>query len=306
MALRDRIVVGIDGSRPADAALAWAVREASLRKAEVVVVYALPFPMQLGYVPIEGGVDISSLEAGGRRVVEDALGRLPFQHRAAVTTRVAIGPPAAVMVAAAEEADLLVLGTRGRGGLQGLLLGSTSYACLHHSPCPVVLLHGPEAPGGGTGPIVVGVDGSDGSVAALTWAVEEARRREATVAAALAWQDPYTLVGPAPPIWVAGEDLRRLENLLQSAVDRARGVPSESAPEPMVQVTQLVRSGRPVDVLLEAAVGAAMLVVGSRGRSPLQGAMLGSVSHRLAQAAQLPVVVVPPPDHKDAPAPSPH
>ncbi|HET6966086.1 MAG TPA: universal stress protein [Acidimicrobiales bacterium] len=286
-ASRGRIVVGLDGSAPSDAALAWAVAEAAVRGTEVVAVHALAVRPVVAPLPSDGEAGPGRLEAAGRRLLQESLARTPGHERVPVRARVVDGPPVAALAAESAAADLLVLGTRGHGGLPGLLLGSTGYGCLHVCRCPVVLVHGPDTAGTPGGPIVVGVDGSPGSVDALTWALAEAARREAKVHAVLAWQDPYTVVGPPPPTWVAGESLHQLGKVLDASVEHA-----VVAVGPDVAVAREVRSGNPVDVLTEAARGAALLVVGSRGRSPVRAAFLGSVSQRCVQSASVPVVVV--------------
>ena len=286
-ASRGRIVVGVDGSAPSDAALGWALAEAVLRGAEVVAVHALAVRPVVAPLPQDGQAGPGRFEAAARHVLEEALARAPAHDRVPARTRVLDGPPVAALVAESAGADLLVLGTRGRGGVPGLLLGSTGYGCLHLCPCPVVLLHGPDGAGTPGGPVVVGMDGSPGSVEALTWAVAEAARREAKVQAVLAWQDPYTVIGPPPPTWVAGDSLHQLEKVLADYVEQ-----TVQAAGAEVAVAREVRSGNPVDVLTDAARGAALLVVGSRGRSPVRAAFLGSVSQRCVQSASAPVVVV--------------
>lgn len=286
-ASRGRIVVGVDGSAPSDAALAWAVEEAVIRGAEVVAVHALGVGPVVAALPQDGEAGPGRFEAAARHLLQEALGRTAARERVPTRTRVPEGPPVAALVAESADADVLVLGTRGHGGLPGLVLGSTGYGCLHACRCPVVLLRGPDTAGTPGGPIVVGVDGTPGSIEALTWALAEADRREAKVQAVLAWQDPYTLIGPPPPTWVAGESVDRLEKVLAQSVEQTvQAVGAE------VAVAREVRSGRPVDVLTDAARGAALLVVGSRGRSPVRAAVLGSVSQRCVQSASAPVVVV--------------
>lgn len=284
---RGRIVVGVDGSAPSDAALAWAVAEAAVRRAEVVAVHALAVRPVVAPLPRDGEAGPGRFEAAGRHLLGEALARLPGHEQVPTRTRVVDGPPVAALVAESAAADLLVLGTRGHGGLPGLLLGSTGYGCLHLCRCPVVLLHGSDTAGTPGGPVVVGVDGSPGSVDALRWAVDEAVRREAKVHAVLAWHDPYTVIGPPPPTWVGGESLHRLEEVLAEAVEQTLHAAGADVP-----VAREVRSGSPVDALTDAARGAAMLVVGSRGRSPVRAAFLGSVSQRCVQSASAPVVVV--------------
>jgi nucleotide-binding universal stress UspA family protein len=141
------IIVGVDGSPSSEGALDWALEEAALRGARVVALAVSPLPWSLGYDPV-AKVDRDEVAAGRRAEVEAAV--------AASRTRVGASPdleveahvqlderPAFVLITAAAEADLLVVGSRGRGGFRGLLLGSVSTACVHHAPCPVVVVPAP-------------------------------------------------------------------------------------------------------------------------------------------------------------------
>lgn len=288
-----RIVVGVDGSKPSQAALEWAAAEAALRGGTVVAVHAVAVPVMTGFAT---GVALAEpaylqpggpLEAAADRLLNEAVERLAPHPAVKVLTRVEEGPAASVLLEMAADADLLVLGCRGRGGFRGLLLGSTTQACIHHSPCPTALLRVPAGEAAGEG-IVVGVDGSPGSVAALSWAVDEARRRGTRLTAVMVWDDPYTLVGPPPPPWVAGSDLSRMEELLDRTL--ARAVPEDATHG--VEIRQEIRSGHPAQTLVEAASGASLLVVGWGGKSSLGSSLLGSVSLRCAQLSQVPLVVV--------------
>jgi nucleotide-binding universal stress UspA family protein len=146
MESQHRIVVGVDGSPGADAALAWAIAEAHLREARVDAVHALHLP-QVVYVPFAPmvKVPIKELEAAAHQIVAEAARRAGDHPHVEVTSTVVEGHATTVLLAAARGADLLVVGTRGHGGFAGLLLGSTSQACSHHSPCPVVIVPPPPA-----------------------------------------------------------------------------------------------------------------------------------------------------------------
>ena len=136
-----RIVVGVDDSAEAAAALRWALEEARLRNATLEVVHTWVFPA-IGEVP-GGSVDIlvRDLERGAAdlldRVADAIVGTDPGVK---VERRVLEGAAAGVLVDAAAEADLLVVGSRGRGGFAGLLLGSVAQQCVHHAKCPVVVV----------------------------------------------------------------------------------------------------------------------------------------------------------------------
>ena len=141
-----RIVVGVDGSEHADAALRWALREAVLRGADLDVVAAWhePFVPDLsGMAPVttatvaiaEETAKIVDRAIDAALVADDVAGDAVAIHRT-----VDHGPAAHVLLRAAEGADLLVVGSRGRGGFAGLLLGSVSHDVAHHAPCPVVIV----------------------------------------------------------------------------------------------------------------------------------------------------------------------
>jgi nucleotide-binding universal stress UspA family protein len=136
----NRIVVGVDGSDQAIAALEWALDEGQLRGAEVEVIHAayLFFPdlSETAVITEEPNMVLRAEELL-RKTVEPALATRPGVQ---VTTRAVQGPPARTLLDAAAGADLLVVGSRGRGGFAGLLLGSVSQQVVHHAPCPVVVV----------------------------------------------------------------------------------------------------------------------------------------------------------------------
>ncbi|MFP5377028.1 MAG: universal stress protein [Acidimicrobiia bacterium] len=137
-----KIVVGVDGSDPSVEALRWALDEAAVHGASVEAIHAWQYP----YVADVTGMAAYPLD---RREVEEAarttLARAveaagPPPAGVAVEQVLAPGGAAGVLVDAARDADLLVVGTRGHGGFSGLLLGSVSQQCTHHAPCPVVVV----------------------------------------------------------------------------------------------------------------------------------------------------------------------
>ncbi len=132
-----RIVVGVDGSPGAWRALEWAVAEARLRDSVVHVVHSWSYPTLAGYTaPQSDGFVQAAAD-----VVADAVQRVA-QLDAGVVAKAEVreSQPARALVEASEGAELLVVGTRGRGGIKGMLLGSVSEACAHHSHCPVVVV----------------------------------------------------------------------------------------------------------------------------------------------------------------------
>jgi nucleotide-binding universal stress UspA family protein len=143
-----RIVVGIDGSEGAHRALEWAVDEARLRGASLLVVHAWHVPpLVTGAGPFDASV---TLDADTIERVEKTAGEIVDRELAEVDTRgielqrsVEARSPADALIAAASDADLLVVGTRGHGGFTGLLLGSVGQQVAHHAPCPVVIVPKP-------------------------------------------------------------------------------------------------------------------------------------------------------------------
>jgi nucleotide-binding universal stress UspA family protein len=285
----ETIVVGVDGSAESLGALRWAAAEAVLHGARVVALTARePGGGGDAAAAEHGGAEGASVDARSALVghISSALGPAPA---AEVEPRVVEGRPAAALLDAATTADLLVVGARGLGGFRGLLLGSVSQTCLHHAPVPLVIVRGGgDDRGTPSGRIVVGVDGSEASRAALRWAIAEARRREASVEAVHAWQVPYVggdpyLAGGFYPglIETAGRDT------LQQAID-AEDTSALARP-----VEPIVAAGGAASALLDAAKDADLLVVGSRGRGGFTSLVLGSVSHHVAHHATCPVVVMP-------------
>jgi nucleotide-binding universal stress UspA family protein len=141
------IIVGVDGSPSSERALDWALEEAALRQARVVALAVSALPWSLGYAP-DGPADRDHVAAERRSEIEAAVAasrdRVGAPPDLEVEARVQLDErPAFVLITAAAEADLLVVGSRGRGGFRGLLLGSVSTACVHHAPCPVVVVPAP-------------------------------------------------------------------------------------------------------------------------------------------------------------------
>ncbi len=146
-AARKRVVVGVDGSTVARRALALAAREASLRGAELDVVGVWAFPVYVDFVggvyplPAEVGPTIEREEQLIAAEVHAVLGKSDTN----VTILTPSGNPAKELLAVAEGAELLVVGSRGRSGLRSALLGSTAAFCAHHATCPVMIVRTGDA-----------------------------------------------------------------------------------------------------------------------------------------------------------------
>lgn len=133
------IVVGVDGSEPSKAALKWAAQQAQLTHAELIAVTAWEMPINYGWTAIYlPDIDLHhDSQLTLERTVKEALG----DHEGlAMRIFVKEGHPAVVLLRMSAKADLLVLGSRGRGAFTGMLLGSVSDHCVHHAACPVVIV----------------------------------------------------------------------------------------------------------------------------------------------------------------------
>ena len=134
-----RIVVGVDGSPSSTAALRWAIRQAKLTGCVVEAVIAWQLPTSYGFAPIvQDGLDFAG-DAG--KVLFEKLNEVAGEDPdVMILPIVQEGQAADVLIRAARGADLLVVGCRGHGGFARVLLGSTSQQCVHHSPCPVLIM----------------------------------------------------------------------------------------------------------------------------------------------------------------------
>ena len=286
------IVVGVDGSPTGDLALQWAVRESALRHTPLTALLAWGY-LDQHYPDADREFDTEYADGDARIALDAYLERaLDPDVAAGVERRTACALAPAALLDAATNASLLVVGARGNGALKGLVLGSVSRHCLNHATCPLAVVRaGPRLrAAASTERIVVGIDGSEGSRAALLWAVDEALARHATLDALLTWHLPYVggypYSGPSFDPGALEDDARTTLQGLVASTDNAGLV----AP-----VNEVVLLGDAAAALVDASSGADLLVVGARGLGGFAGLLLGSVSHHVANHATCPVVVIPPP-----------
>ncbi len=135
-----RLVVGVDGFESSKAALRWAIHQAKLTGAVVEAITAWQLPVGTGWVPT---TEIPDYQADAAAVLGEAMTEMcAVDPDVQVCPRVVEGRAGQVLAEAAEGADLLVVGTRGHGGLAEALLGSVGQYCVHHAPCPVLIIRG--------------------------------------------------------------------------------------------------------------------------------------------------------------------
>jgi nucleotide-binding universal stress UspA family protein len=287
-------VVGVDGSEHSRLALKWAADEAERHGSDLRVMYGLTGAPQ--DVPAWYSSDTSDLSPG-EAIIDDAVGLVATRHHSVVVRGEIIDWPAPlVLTVASRSADLLVVGARGLGGFEELLIGSVSDQCLQYAHCPVAVVHcdTDDIPYRALEPrIVVGIDGSLGSTRALQWALDEAAVRSASVEAVYAWQ--YPPIGTFVVHPVRGSEL-----VSQEVVDAATEHAGRFAPD--VPFKAWAPCQATVPALLDACQGADLLVVGSRGHGRFRDALLGSVAHQCARYGECTVIVARPPIGETGPA----
>jgi nucleotide-binding universal stress UspA family protein len=134
-----RIVVGVDGSEHGNAALRWALEEARLRHGEIFAIFNWQMPM----IGVPGAFDRDEIEQLSSTFLEEAVAAVADQSSVRISRLVAQGDVSVSLIEASRDADMLVLGSRGRGGFAGLKLGSVSQACAQWARCPVVIVKRP-------------------------------------------------------------------------------------------------------------------------------------------------------------------
>lgn len=242
-----------------------------------------------GHVPMAAtpfGPPEGVLSDAAEHLVTEALHRAGnVAPQLEVTHDAVAGEALTVLELQSRDADLVVVGSRGRGGFVGMLLGSTAVYLTAHGQCPVMVVRGrPDA----AGPIVLGIDGSRVGERAVDFAFAEAALRGTEIVALHAWT-PDNVPLPPPQVPDAhrpGTVAEGEECLLAQALAGRE----ERYPEVSVR-HELVR-GVPHEALIEASRTAQLMVVGARGRGGFTGLLLGSVSQALLHHAQCPVTVV--------------
>ncbi len=280
-----RIVVGVDESAGAAAALRWAVAESELDGAGVTALLAWDWLDQHRLAGNDFDPKYNE-DAARQALAQCVTAALGTDLAARVETRVVCDLAAPALLDASEGSDLMVVGARGTGGFAGLLLGSVAQHCLHHASIPIAIIRPDSAAQPAAARIVVAVDGSATSQRALKWAIDEARLRSAQLDVVNAWQMPWVGYTPYGRLVFMSDDYEKeSRRILDDAVAVASGD---------LQVNPVALRGAPVEGILDAATGASLLVVGSRGHASFRRALFGSVATQLSHHAPCPLVVVPP------------
>ncbi len=287
------IVVGFDDSEPSFAAVRWAAGEAARR--------GLPLRIVSAFL----SEDLSATEEEIDRMMATMVQRAADEAKRispslSIEHQVFEDLAVPMLLRESASAALLVVGARGRGGFKGLLLGSVARQCVHRAQGPVAVIHQVSEAGGDEasalpdagdarshatiGSVVVGVDGSSCSNDALRWAADEARVLGCALRVITVWHWPYSYGWAAAP--------SNFDPASDAAVVLERSVALVRSSHPSLTIDDQVVEGWPAQVLTQCSSGAALLVVGSRGRGAIAEMWLGSVSEYCVSHAHSPVAVL--------------
>jgi nucleotide-binding universal stress UspA family protein len=229
-------------------------------------------------LPYEADTTEQDAQQVVEEVLKEATAAVPGADGVRCEVRTPRGAAGAVLVRQADEAELLVVGTRACGPVSRTLLGSVAEHVLHHATCPVAVV--PAGDGLGVEPprVLVGVDHSPSALAALAWAADTAARRGAVLVPVIV----------RDPVWT-GDAAASLTNL--EASERRSLEDAVPAHDGLVVRPEVV-SGPPGRTLVGMARPQDLLVLGTRGRSAVVSALLGSTSTYAVRHAHCPVVVL--------------
>jgi nucleotide-binding universal stress UspA family protein len=290
MAMELPLVVGVDGSDGSLAAVDWAVDEAARHGVPLRLVHASLWERYEGVTP-STSLERPSEEVMAEHVVASAAERARRRNPdVKISTDIRPEDAAEALLNEGDNASALITGSRGRGAIAGLLLGSVGLAVAARAHCPVIVVRGDRAGLEGThGRILLGVGEPATSGDAVRFAFREAAARACTLDAVRAWRRPAHETADSPGLaetparYHEGRAAAQLDGLLRDA----------AADHPDVRVRRTVLEGPAHTVLVERSAAADLVVVGVRRRQGHFGLQLGRVAHALLHHADCPVAVIP-------------
>jgi nucleotide-binding universal stress UspA family protein len=295
------VTVGLDGSRESRAAAEWAAREAQLLGLPLKLVHIWePVPAPMAQAPLLGA---ETQQHWTERIPREAAAGIRLRHPGLdVISEHVSGRPSEVLLDAARDAELLVLGSRGLSGIGGFMVGSVGLAVVAHAERPVVLVRAEEMatdehemdptgiPSAATPfrPVVLGLDIESPDDDLIEFAFAAAARRNTSLRVVHGWNPPaYYAYGLATDLELHGALARRETTALTEFLHPWR----EKHPD--VEVTEECHYGTPGNHLVDAAREASLVVVGRRIRRNPFGAHIGPVTHAVLHHSTAPVAVVP-------------
>lgn len=294
------VVAGLDGSPESRAAAEWAAREAKLRGLPLKIAHIWePVPAPMAQAPLLGA---ETQQHWTERIPREAAEGLRLRHPGVeVTIEHSTGQPAEILAKAAEEAELLVLGSRGLSGIGGFLVGSVGLAVVAHAARPVVLVRAGEQaadeheadpvgiPSAATPylPVLLGLDPAHADDSVIEFAFDAASRRSTTLRVVAGWNlPPYYAYGLSVDPDFDREVGRQQATALATALHPWR------LKYPDVEVVEESRAGSAATFLIDDSAGASLVVVGRRTRRSPLGPHIGPVAHAVLHHAKAPVAVV--------------
>ena len=275
------ILVGVDGSASSRSAVRFAAHEAAMRGVSLTLVHMLnTYVPTYPQIPMPSGVALWQKD-DGRQILDEAViiagDTAKTFDKIDISSELRNSPPAPTLIEMSDEAEMIVVGSNGRGAFGRVVLGSVSSAVVRGAKCPVAVIRDedsqtlppPQAP------VLVGIDCSPASQLATAVAFDEASRRGVDLTALHAWSDIAIYEGPWPD-WKSEAD-RNLAEYLAGFKERY----------PDVTVHRVVAIDHPARQLVEESESAQLVVVGSHGRGGLSGVLLGSVSNAVVHAARV-------------------
>ncbi|MCX4825648.1 universal stress protein [Streptomyces sp. NBC_01142] len=284
------LVVGVDGSEPSLRAVDWAADEAGLRGAPLRLVNASLWERYEG-AALADDLGEPSERVLAEQIVASAAERAGRRNPdLSISTDILPEEAVTALLHEGGSASALVIGSRGRGGISELLVGSVSLAVAARADCPVIVLRGSHENRPGRGihqRIVLGVDEPPEGSAAVRFAFHAAEVRHAELHAVRAWRRHEPTDHPL----LVGESARSYENRAVETVDKA--LREAVAEHPSVELHRRTVEGSARKVLMDASTTADLLVVGAQRRHGHIGLQLGRVAHAVLHRAVCPVAVVP-------------
>ncbi|UMB70887.1 universal stress protein [Mycobacterium paraterrae] len=280
------IIAGVDGSPESDAAVKWAALDAAIRNLPLTLVHVASPVDAVWAQAAELEETADEQRAKGRdllnhasKIAQDALSDTAQVHINGELLSSAA--TVSTLVEQSKDAQLIVVGSRGRGALSRSILGSVSAGLIRHAHCPVALIRDSERQHAADGPVVVGIDGATSDLATAI-AFDEASLRHADLVALHAWNDVDMNAIPgydwSPTTAKEGGVLAKALSGLQQRF-------------PDVPVHNRLVKNRAAHALVDASESAQLVVVGTHGSGALAGMLLGSVSNAVVQAVRAPVIV---------------
>ncbi|GAA1747282.1 universal stress protein [Luedemannella helvata] len=281
------VVVGVDGGPSGNAATELAADTAARYGEPLCLLHVLQLAPAVGMAAPYANHFDEWRAASEELLTALADGLREKYPELTVVTRVVVGNPSGTLIDASQSARLLVVGCRGRGGFAELLLGSVSSQVAAHAKCPVIVVRPADEqarPHPGL-PVVVGVDGSALSAAAVGLAFAEADTRRVPLVVQHVWWAPDYAAGDGQidPVALEAEATRIVAESVEGWSDKYPNVAVE---------TRLTHSADAEAEMIETSTHASLVVVGSRGRGGFRGLLLGSVSQALVHHAECPVAIV--------------